>query len=198
LLIFDISSVRFLKVRIMRPFLSKSTITRLPGFQVVTGEEARRFRELADGYKVSSVEAEAFDPNTGSEIIYEWFPVGYVTSDDWSNVDPNDMLAQMQRNDTKANEERTKHGVPTLTTTGWRQTPRLNSYSHTVSWIVEGKSSDGSQVTNSVALKLGRYGYEKIIWISDAKNASGRNDLLLAEDGFEFGQGARYDNYLLG
>ncbi|HEY4846871.1 MAG TPA: DUF2167 domain-containing protein [Methylocella sp.] len=180
----------------VRLVASNAVITNLPGFKVVTGQEARRVRELIDPIKNDTIEAEAFNPDTDSEIEFMWFPAGYVASDDWSNVDANDMLAQIQKNDIAANVERKNHGVPSLTATGWRQTPTLNTTSHTVSWIIDGESSDGSHVINAVALKLGRYGFEKIIWISDAKTATAPNDLLLAEKGFEFERGAGYGDYL--
>ena len=89
-------------------------------------------------------------------------------------------------------------GLPTLTTVGWRQKPQLNQDAHTVWWSINGVDSDGGKVVNSVALKLGRYGFERIVWISDATNMSDRNDLLLAVNSHQFDNGARYTDYVAG
>lgn len=178
--------------------VSGAVITNLPGYVMVLAKDARRLQELSDGQLIESIEGMAIDPDTESSVLFQWLPEGYVALDDWSQVDPNEFLAQIQNNDTVANVKRKQLGLQTLSTTGWRQTPKLNSNTHTVSWIIVGQSSDGKEIMNAVALKLGRYGYEKIVWISDTTKIASKNDLLVAESAFEFKKGARYDDYVAG
>lgn len=178
--------------------VSGAIITNLPGYVMVLGKYSQRLQELSDGTTLKGIEAMAVNPETGSTIIFQWLPEGYVASDDWSQVDPNEFLTQMQKNDVASNVQRKQLGFPMMSTTGWRQTPKLNSNTHTVSWIIDGQSSDGKRVINAIALKLGRYGLERIAWIDDPETIGARNDLLLAENAFEFKQGARYDEYVAG
>jgi uncharacterized membrane-anchored protein len=178
--------------------VSGAIITNLPGYVMVLAKDARRLQELSDGQLLQSIEGVAVDPDTSSSVVFQWIPDGYVASDDWSQVDPNEFLAQIQKNDLAANVKRKQLGIPTVSATGWRQTPKLNSNTHTVSWVIDGQSSDGSHIINAVAMKLGRYGYEKIIWVDDPTKIGSRNDLLVAANAFEFKQGARYDDYEAG
>ncbi len=104
-----------------------------------------------------------FNAATNSELIYEWFPNGFVKSDDWADVDPDSFLSQLKELDVEANKIRVKKGIATLNTTGWRQKPTYNQDLHTVSWAIEAIDSNGGKIVNFVALKLGRYGFEKII-----------------------------------
>jgi uncharacterized membrane-anchored protein len=177
---------------------SKSSITVLPDFQLLSGAEARRLREIADGTSDPQTEVEAFNVATKSELIYEWFPNGFVKSDDWNEVDSDNFLAQLKEKDGEANKIRIQKGVPTLTTTGWKQKPTLNQDTHTVSWGIEGTDSNGEKVLNFVALKLGRYGFEKIVWIVDPKDLGDRNDLLVGTNAHLFNNGARYVDYVAG
>lgn len=175
---------------------SKSTVTQLPGFKIVLGQEARRLREIVDGYVASEEEADAFNFRTDSEVIYEWFPVGYVKSDDWNDIRPDDLLSEMKKNDEAANKLRIKKGLPTMITTGWRQPPQLNADTHTITWSINGKNSNGQLVANFVALKLGRYGFEKFIWVIPPDRVGDRNDLLLAATDQQFGKGEHYTDYV--
>jgi uncharacterized membrane-anchored protein len=162
------------------------------------GAEARRYRQIVDASGSPEQEADAYDPKTGSELIYEWVPTGFVRSDDWSDVDADKLLAQIQENDAAANKVRLEKGIPTLTTTGWRQKPALDEKTHTVSWAIEGRGSDGTIVVNFVALKLGRYGIERIIWLGDPVSMNGRDELSNAVNNHQFDNGAGYSDYNAG
>jgi uncharacterized membrane-anchored protein len=106
------------------------------------------------------------------------------------------MLKAIQATDDVANRGRIAQGMPTLRTVGWIQPPVLNADTHMVSWIIEAASGDGSRTVNAVALKLGRAGTERIIWVTDAKTlATGQNELSLGADARRFDQGARYEDY---
>jgi uncharacterized membrane-anchored protein len=175
---------------------SKSQIVNLPDYRVVLGPEARRLRLISDPGDDANAnyEADAYD-KSGSELVYEWFPSGFVTSDDWSDVDADKFLAQIQENDAAANKIRLEKGVPTLTTTGWRQKPVLDQRTHTVFWSTKLSQSDGTTLVNSVALKLGRSGFERIVWITDPLRANGRDELSLAVNNHQFDNGAGYTDY---
>jgi uncharacterized membrane-anchored protein len=194
----EIKSMHWMKASGARLDASRSAIISLPDYQVVLGAESRRFREIVDATPAPNLEADAVDKTNGSELIYEWAPSGFVSSEDWKDIDADSLLAQIKENDAAANKIRREKGIPTLTTTGWRQAPTLDQETHTVSWAINGRGSDGGEVVNFVALKLGRYGYERIVWIVDPSQVGARNDLLLAVGNHQFDRGARYSDYLPG
>ena len=81
---------------------------------------------------------------------------------------------------------------------GWRQKPTFNEDLHTVSWAIEAQDSNGGRVANFVALKLGRYGIERIVWVVDPSKIGDKSDLLLAINNHQFDTGARYADYVAG
>jgi uncharacterized membrane-anchored protein len=177
---------------------SKSSIVDMPGFQIISGAESRRLREIVDGRSDPQQEAEVYNRTTDSELVFEWFPEGFISSSDWPDVDSDNFLSQMKALDVEANKLREAKGFPTLTTTGWRSKPQLNQDTHTISWSINATDSSGGHVVNSVALKLGRYGFEKIVWIVDPAQIVNRDDLLAAINNHEFDAGSRYTDYVAG
>ena len=173
---------------------SKSSIGNLKGFQLLAGVEGRRFRDLVDGRSDPQQEADVFNLQTNSELVYEWFPLGYVTSVDWSDVDADALLSQMRAADAEANKIRLSKGLTTFTTQGWRSKPNLNRDTNTVSWSITGVDDKGGTLINSVALKLGRYGFEKIVWVYDSSLIGDKDDLLFATNNHLFDAGSRYSD----
>jgi uncharacterized membrane-anchored protein len=109
----------------------------LPGFEVVLGRDARRMREIADGRSDANEEAEAVSTANGDSVIYQWTGDGFVSESDWADVDPDGLLKQIEASDVELNKARQAPGLPTLTTTGWRQRPTFNGDAHSVTWAIE-------------------------------------------------------------
>jgi uncharacterized membrane-anchored protein len=175
---------------------SHSTIGPLrPGFEVLLGHDAIRFREIIDAVADPATEAEAVGPDGKSELIYAWINDGYVSIDDWKTLNPDELLNIVKENTASGNEVRRSKGVPTLEVTAWIQKPTLDQANNAVTWAFEVKQSDGAKVINAVALKLGRSGFERITWVGDSTLYQSANDLALAIKDFNFDQGARYGDY---
>ena len=116
----------------------------------MTGQDAQRLRKLID-VEISNVEADVVNPATNSEFIYQYFPTGYVKSDDWSDLDADDVLRQIKENTEKDNAVRRANGTPLLHVERWMQPPAYNPDTHTVSWIIS-SDNGGSQEAYAVAL----------------------------------------------
>jgi Protein of unknown function (DUF2167) len=178
---------------------SHSTIGHLrPSFKVVLGHDAIRYREIADASADPETEADAIGSEGKSELIYAWTNDGYVSIDDWKNLNPDELLNTVKENTGAANEVRRSKGIPTLEVAGWIQKPTLDPANNAVTWAFKAKASDGVEVINAIALKLGRFGYERITWIGDPTLYQSSNDLALAVKDFNFDQGARYGDYEVG
>jgi uncharacterized membrane-anchored protein len=79
------------------------------------------------------------------------------------------------------------------------QKPTLDQANNAITWAFKVKQSDGVEVMNAVAVKLGRFGFERITWIGDPTlYQSSSNDLALAMKDFDFDKGARYGDYEVG
>ena len=148
---------------------SRSEITNLPGYSAVVGADAQRARKLEDA-DTEPAEAEVVNPTTGAEAVFLYIASGYVSSDDWGNLNPTALLDQIRQNSETANANRRSQGLPELHVIGWIQPPTLNPDTHTVFWSFSGSGSDGAKIINAVALKLGRYGFERITFIDEAVN----------------------------
>jgi uncharacterized membrane-anchored protein len=79
---------------------------------------------------------------------------------------------------------------------GWVQEPALNSDTNSVSWIIQVKSNNGASVLNAVAIKLGRFGFEKIVMVSNKGPLTAEGDLLVIANATTFDPGARYADYV--
>jgi uncharacterized membrane-anchored protein len=177
---------------------SHSTIGHLrAGFNVLLGHDAVRFREIADGTAFPNTEAEAINQEGTSELVYSWFNDGYVSIDDWKTLNPDELLNAVKENTAASNDVRRSKGIPTLEVVGWKQRPTFDQTNNAVTWAIDGRDSKGAEVINAIALKLGRFGYERITWIVDPTLYSS-SDLALAVKDFNFDQGARYGDYEVG
>ena len=179
---------------------SHSTIGHLrPGFDVLLGHDAIRFREILTAVADPDTEAEAVSSDGKSELIYAWINDGYVSIDDWKTLNPDELLNVVKENTAAGNEVRRSKSFPTLEVAGWIQKPTLDPANNAITWAFKVKQSDGGEVMNAVAVKLGRFGFERITWIGDPTlYQSSSNDLALAMKDFDFDQGARYGDYEVG
>ena len=81
---------------------------------------------------------------------------------------------------------------------GWLQRPALDRNTATVYWALEGANPE-HHVVNSIALRLGRDGYERVNWIvdkADYQSVGGQLDVMLRAHSFD--QGHRYADHTSG
>jgi uncharacterized membrane-anchored protein len=169
-----------------------------PGFISVNGQDARTFEEIAQGHPDNDTESVLVDKDD-NEVVFQYFPSGYITIDDWQDLDPKTLIRTISENTEASNAQRREKGVPELHVIGWVQEPSFDRTTKTVFWALNAKSSDGTGVENSVALRLGRSGYEKLIWVTEPANFKpngGVLDIMLRAHSFDPGQ--RYDDHVEG
>jgi uncharacterized membrane-anchored protein len=178
---------------------SHSTFTLAKGYSLLLGKAARRYGDIAQEKKGDlNTEALVFNHSTGVQLIFNYHSDGYVSLEDWENLDANILMQEISSNTKNINMERTKNNIPFLRIGGWLQKPRLNKDSHSVSWVFDFMEGDKTKV-NAVTLKLGRRGYEKITWISSYDNYLKSMDAMPFLAGrHTFDKGYRYTDYTLG
>ncbi len=176
--------------------MSKSLLALPDGYVLVTGAEAQRFEFLNGGPNDTTIEAVALKSDVTERIIYVYVADGFVSADDWGDVDATALLQAVTENTAKANEERRKRNIDEVHVTGWIQKPTFDSKSETAFWAI-GASTGSSPGVNSIALRLGRYGYEKLTWVVTAagyKAVGGGLDLMLRAH--SFAPGAQYSEHV--
>ena len=178
---------------------SNSTFQLPKGYSLLMGKAARHYDRIIQATDEDpNTEALIFNHNTGVQLILNYYPDGYVSLEDWENLDANALMQEISDNAKKINAERAKQNIPPLRIGGWLQKPRLNKDNHSVSWVFD--VIDGEETTvNAVSIKLGRKGYEKIIWVSSYDNYLKSMDAMASlVDRHKFNEGHRYTDYSLG
>jgi uncharacterized membrane-anchored protein len=174
---------------------STSTLSLAPGYYAVSGPDATRFDELNNAQSAPGTEGVILSPDH-SVIYLRWYASGYVTLDDWADLDADAMITEVRRNTEDANAAALAKGLKPIHVTGWIQKPTLDRMNNTAYWSFRARHDDGSTLVNAVALQLGRYGYNKLIWAGDAETFASSNSLPLVMQGHTFDSGARYADHV--
>jgi uncharacterized membrane-anchored protein len=179
---------------------SSSTLSLPPDHAAAFAADAVRFETLLGNGHLASRHVEAVVINRRNEqVIFQSFnDEGYITLDDWKDVDAAAMLATIKDNSEKDNAQKIRDGFSPVQVKGWLQQPTLDRDGNTVRWAIA--ADDGSTpIVNAVALRLGRRGFEKLTWVGDA-NAyvaqGGELDLMLGSHTFD--PGFRYADFVTG
>ena len=178
---------------------SESKITVDKKYGVLLGQAARTFMETTNGTRVeSNIEALIIDTGDhGGGAEFKYIKEGFVSLDDWDDVNPDRMLKEMTEGNEQANKERTAHGIEAIHVKGWGSAPHLDRETKTVHWSVIAATEHGESVVNAVALKLGRHGYEQITGMGE-NEAEASAILKTAMDSFQYQPGAAYGDFKKG
>jgi len=171
---------------------SNSTFKLTKGYSLLVGDAARRYDHMLQGTEEDpNTEALVFNHNTGVQLILNYYPDGYVSLENWEDLDADILMQEISDNAKKMNAERAKHNISPLRIGGWLQKPRLNQDNHSVSWVFD--VIEGEEATvNAVSIKLGRKGYEKITWVSSYDNYLKSMDAMaFLVDQYKFNEGHR-------
>ncbi len=129
------------------------------------------------------------------EIWLYHYQTGYISLDDWNNVDPTCILNAIQKRSVEFNIESKKNGFEVeYNILGWVQKPILDRKANTVCWALKMQGTD--PFTSAVVIKLGRRGFVRFEYISHKASVEGELDFLINAHSFD--EGFRYEDYILG
>jgi uncharacterized membrane-anchored protein len=177
---------------------SHSTISLPEGYRLLIGEDARKAREYSGIRSSPELEAIVY-ADIQNTILFESYNEGYVSLNDWETLDSANLLKGISESTEEGNKERKEMGLEELHVVGWVQKPILDKYTKTIYWAIEGEGSEEGSFINSVALRLGREGYEKLIWITDKEfyiPFGGHLETMLQAHSFD--PDYRYEDYTKG
>lgn len=178
--------------------LSNSTISLPVGRSIVIGKDAMRLNELYGNPENESIEAITIDEHFHS-VYFTNYKEGYVSIKDWGEINPDEFLQSIIENTEEANKLRRQKSFSELHVLGWLQEPTLDKHNNTVFWAIDAEDDDGDSLVNSVALRLGREGFEKIVWVTDRDTYTpfgGELDIMLRAHSFD--PGFRYNDHKKG
>ena len=172
---------------------------RLPGgLEILLEEDARQFMFLINGVEYPVTEALVFDPVSNNQLIFEFHEQGYVSDDDWADLDADALLEGVTESTEEDNAQRIENGLSAVKVIGWSQEPTYDKSSRTAYWAIKAKEGT-STIVNAIALKLGRKGFSKLIWVGDAEQFSSSENLLReALKNYKFENGFRYADFSTG
>lgn len=177
---------------------SNSSLQMPEGLWLLRGEAAERFMFLSQGTEFPEMEAVVVDFETLAGVYFDYFDEGYVTLDDWEELDPDELLEEIIDATEEANIEAREYGFADLHVKGWLVEPTLDRPNNSAYWALEAVQS-GEVVVNAISLKLGRKGYEILTWVGSASQYFGSDDLMETMlDGYTYDPGYRYADYSIG
>jgi len=178
---------------------SSSTLSLPAEYFALFGEDANKYEEVIMGIPRNNIEAVVFvGDSLNTRVWFESYDSGYVHLDDWSKVDPEKLLEVISQATEKNNEKLKSQGIEEMHVIGWIQPPTLDRNSNTIYWAFEAREGE-EEVVNSVAIRLGRKGYEKLVWITYKAMYipfGGELDIMLRAHSFD--PGFRYKDYTTG
>ena len=177
---------------------SHSHIDLPDGYYLLLGKDAARYDTLSNGAYASGTEAIVFNNADHTAVYFVFYDKGFVKDDDWSEVDADGFLAQMQAQELKNNSERVRQGLDPMLIDGWKETPRFDSTSHTAYWATKLSNGMNSWI-NANAVRLARSGYHHVIWVGDESSFTGSsNSLATVMSLHDYDKGYRYADHVDG
>lgn len=179
---------------------SNSTISIPSGFALVTGRDAIAVNTIEGKPADEFLEAYVCDnTNFDNSVLFQYMKTGYISIDNCKEINPKELLREISKKTEEDNIERRNRGSNELHVIGWIQEPTFDKTTNTVYWAIEGNSGEEENIVNSIAIRLGREGYEKINWIATKSSYipfGGHLDIMLRAHSFD--PGYRYSDYRSG
>jgi uncharacterized membrane-anchored protein len=176
--------------------VSSATLQAPAPVKQLAGADATTLWEALNGLDApANTEAALYDPASQTIVFYQKLGDGYVKLDDWNDVDADAMLKSVTENTEADNARRKAAGIAALHVVGWLERPHLDRDNNTVRWSFEARDEESGPLVNSIALVLGRDGFEKLVWVGPKTGTDTPELLKIAQAGFAFPAGRRYTDF---
>ena len=105
---------------------------------------------------------------SGADTIYvEHEGGGYVSIDDWKNVDANAMIKELNDNAKKIAQDRKAKNISYATNLSWVHKPQLDRQKNMVYYAYKVEWSDDNLSLESLSLVLGKRGYTTVTFVTN-------------------------------
>ncbi|WP_440910426.1 DUF2167 domain-containing protein [Candidatus Pelagibacter sp.] len=128
-------------------------------FSILKGEDAHQMLFWLNGISFDYVDMYALRSSDNSQYMFFYTDSGYVKTDDWTDVDPDQYIKEIRENYRVGNETRKKNGQPTIVNVEWKKKPYLDGIYNSVYYALDVTWSDNRSTVEGRAIILGREGY---------------------------------------
>ncbi len=139
------------------------------------------------------------DPFSDSSYAYivTYSPVGYIKDNDAKDIDYDDLLKGMKKDDAEENKKRKEMGLYTLYTVGWAAKPYYDQKQKVLHWALDLRSDGTEEHTlNYKVISLGRKGMLTMNAIGSIKQLDMvRADVDQVLSMAEYTQGNKYSDF---
>lgn len=168
------------------------------GVSYVAKDDMDAFNE-ATGNLPSPSDMGALVADDGWIVFFSFDDIGYVKDDDQEELDADELLASMKKNDGPSNEMRREIGMDELFTDGWSRAPYYDSESNNLTWGLRLRTGSGDNVVNHQIRLLGRGGVMNVIVVDGPdtveQSVASFEPMLTT---FDFTAGNRYAEFVSG
>ncbi|MCU0354745.1 MAG: DUF2167 domain-containing protein [Cytophagales bacterium] len=179
------------------------TLTVPPGFKYLDAKQAEYVLTELWGNPKASTLGLIVPENVGVLSENTWVfdvqydEIGYVEDDDADDIDYDDLLAEMQKDATEANKERTAQGYQPIQVVGWAAKPFYDEDRKILHWAKELKFGDDKENTLNYNVRiLGRKGVLVLNAIATVKQLPEVNKNIDKVLGIvQFADGYKYSDF---
>lgn len=132
-------------------------------------------------------------------IVVDYHKTGYVADTEAQSWKADSMLSDLQKGTEEENTARRDKGFPTLSISGWLQTPTYDAKAHKLIWAINGVDSESYKFVNYNTYALGRDGYFELDLLSSSDTIeANKKDAEKILSSVNYNQGKRYEDYVKG
>lgn len=176
----------------------RATVRLKEGFLFANAGDTRRIMQMT-GNEPSNLEMGLVAPVDESQewfLIFEYFPVGYVSDEDKDEIDAAALLESISEATEGANDYRRSNGFEPIHVVGWHEEPHYDEKTNNLLWALEAKNDSGERTINYNVRILGRQGYTSVTLVTDPSTlASDKRQVEQVLGDFDYKSGQRYAEF---
>mgnify|MGYP006114218165 CR=1 FL=1 len=168
------------------------------GYSALINDDAEQIMFWINGqqFNVQLFVQEDFGPY----ISYFYVNEGYVSLDDWKDVNPDKFIKEIDKGRIEGNKIRLKNNSSTVNSIGWIKEPTLDRKNNAVYYALIVNFSDNTSSVNAITLLLGRYGHTKATYVGEVDYFKDNNEAIFKKivNNYSFIEQKKYTNFSTG
>ena len=144
---------------------ANSKINISSNFSILEKEDAHQILYWLNGTNFDYVDVYAIN-KSNEQYMFFYTDSGYVKTDDWTDVDPDQFIKEIRDNYKTANDARKKNGQPTVLNVSWKKKPYLDGVYNSVYYALNVDWSDNKSTAEGTAIILGKEGYTTASYVA--------------------------------
>ena len=144
---------------------ANSKINISSNFSILEKEDAHQILYWLNGTNFDYIDVYAINKDN-EQYMFFYTDSGYVKTDDWTDVDPDQFIKEIRENYKTSNDTRKKNGQPTILNVSWKKKPYLDGVYNSVYYALNVDWSDNKSSAEGTAIILGKEGYTTASYVA--------------------------------